>query len=165
MSYSDQNICVHCGMCCDGTLFNHAKIEKGERIETNYSFEIILDEKRSFKQPCPYLSNKTCVIYDERPYSICETFSCKLLSQVRGEKIVFSDAIKIIGDTMALRRKVVLQLQAHYPENTGNSLSCQMKEFKAHFSDKMSDVDFRKKFGQLLLDYFILKKKIAETFI
>ena len=37
------NICLHCNLCCDGTLFNHANIKENEQIATGYSFEILLN--------------------------------------------------------------------------------------------------------------------------
>jgi|GEM_PF-6212842 len=42
MSDSHQNICISCGFCCDGTLFNHAKIKENEPLETGYSFETFI---------------------------------------------------------------------------------------------------------------------------
>lgn len=164
MANGNQNICIHCGLCCDGTLFNHAKIKENESIETNYSFEIILDEKRAFRQPCPHYKDNVCNIYTERPYIVCESFQCKLLRALRTEKISFIDAMKIIDDVITLKTKIELHLLELYPENTGDTLPVKMEEFKAHFAKTMSDVEFRKKYGRILLDFFVLNKILNESF-
>ena len=164
MTNGNQNICIHCGLCCDGTLFNHANIKESETIASAYSFEIIEKEKRAFKLPCAYLKETVCSIYMERPYIVCETFQCKLLRALRTDKTSFVDAMKIIDDTIALKTKIESQLLEHYPESTGDRLPSKMKEFNSHFTGTMSDVEFRRKYGIILLDFFMLKKKLNESF-
>ena len=67
------------GLCCDGTLFNHANIKEHEQIASGFEFEIIERKKRAFKLACSYLNGKVCFIYQERPYTICEAFQFKLI--------------------------------------------------------------------------------------
>lgn len=160
----NQNICIHCGFCCDGTLFNHANIKANEPIAPSFVFEITPGEKRAFKQPCPYYRNAICFIYETRPYSVCESFRCKLLRKVISENVSYTDAIKIINGVIALKTKIELQILEHHPENMGDSIHNKMKEFEAYFAETMNDVEFRKKFGHLLLDFFILKKKLSDSF-
>ena len=164
MTNDNQNICIHCGLCCDGTLFNHAKIKENEPSLTGYSFEIIEREKRAFKLPCAYLKETVCSIYLERPYSVCESFRCKLLRSVISENVSNTDAMKIIDDTIALKTKIELQLLEHHPENTGDTLPVKMEEFKAHFAGDMSDVEFRRKYGKIILNFFMLNKILNESF-
>ena len=164
MNDNYQNICIHCGFCCDGTLFNHANIKESESIAPGYDFEIIPEEKRGFKQPCPYYNNNLCTIYDHRPYSVCESFRCKLLRSVISENVSYTDAVKIINELIGLKTKIELQILESHPENTGDSLPRKMKEFEAHFTETMGDVEFRTKFGHLLLDFFILRKKLSGSF-
>jgi Fe-S-cluster containining protein len=164
MNGDHQNICIHCGLCCDGTLFNHARIKENEPLETGYSFQTFIKKQRSFKLPCSYLKDTTCSIYNQRPYAVCESFRCKLLRSVISENVSYTDAIKIINEVTALKTKIELQILEHHPENTGDSISNRMKEFEAHFAETMNDVEFRKEFGHLLLDFFILKKKLSDSF-
>ena len=37
----ENNICVKCGLCCDGTLFNWASIEPDEIVDELFQAEII----------------------------------------------------------------------------------------------------------------------------
>jgi Fe-S-cluster containining protein len=151
-------------MCCDGTLFNHANIKENEPSVTGYSFEIIENVKRTFKLPCAYLKETVCSIYKERPYDICESFQCKLLISLRTEKKSFVDAMKIINETITLKTKIESQLLEYHPENTGDRLPSKMKEFNAHFAGTMSDVEFRRKYGKILLDFFMLNKILNDSF-
>jgi len=54
----EQQICLKCGLCCDGTMFVQAIPQKGEKgnlpekIEKNYKKDT---EGEYFKLPCPYL--------------------------------------------------------------------------------------------------------------
>ena len=134
MNDINQNICIHCGFCCDGTLFNHAKIKANEPIAAGFVFEIIPGQKRAFKQPCPYYRNNICFIYKTRPYVVCESFRCKLLRSVISETVSYTDAIKIIDEVIALKTKIEQQILENHPENTGDSLPQKMKEFEAHFA-------------------------------
>ena len=164
MSNINQNICILCGFCCDGTLFNHARIKENELVKTGYAFEILIKENPAFRLPCPYLKNRVCSIYNQRPYAVCESFRCKLLRSVISENISYSEAIKIINDVVALKTKIEAQILENQLENAGDSLPLKMKEFEAHFAETMSDVEFRKNFGHILLDFFILKKKLSASF-
>jgi len=73
-------------------------------------------------------------------------------------------AIKIINEVLALKTKIELQILEYHPENSGDSIPCKMKEFEAHFTEGMGDAEFRKQFGHLLLDFFILRKKLSGSF-
>ena len=41
---TNQNICIRCGLCCDGTLFKKAYIEEEEIITSSFLFDIDIDE-------------------------------------------------------------------------------------------------------------------------
>jgi uncharacterized protein len=164
MINNSQNICIHCGFCCDGTLFNHAYIKEYEPIAKEYLFEIIEEEKRAFKQPCPYFTNSTCAIYAERPYAVCDSFECKLLKGFRTGNISFDSAMKIIVDVFTLKTKIEHQLLEYHPTNKGDSLSAKMKEFNFCFQGIMSEVEYRKKYGELLLNFFVLNTILRNKF-
>ena len=127
-------------------------------------FRGALKKQRAFKLPCIYLKDEVCSIYDHRPYAVCESFRCKLLRSVISENVSYTDAIKIINEVIALKAKIESQILEHHPENKGDSLPRKMKEFNLHFAETMNDVEFRKKLGHILLDFFILKKKLSDSF-
>ncbi len=165
MNPDHQNICIQCGLCCDGTLFHHARIQANEPLETEYSFETIVRRKPAFRLPCNYLKDKVCSIYDRRPYSICANFQCKLLRAVRSGNTTPAGALKIINEVIDMKTNIESQILEHHPENTGDSLPRKLKEFQLHFAHTMSEVETRRKFGQLFLSYFMLKKKLSDSFM
>ncbi len=158
------NICLHCNLCCDGTLFNRAYIKENEQIAAGYSFEILENEKRAFKQPCPYLMENVCSIYTERPYSVCEAFQCKLLRALSAKEITFDNALKVANNTLALKEKIELQLMEQYPENLGDSYRCKIENFNKQHAEAKDGVAFRKKYGEILLNIFIMNKILNESF-
>lgn len=164
MNPDHQNICIQCGLCCDGTLFNHARIQESEPLETGYSFETFVRRRPGFRLPCTYLKNRVCSIYDQRPYSICASFRCKLLRAVNSGNVKYADALKTINEVIALKTRIESQILEHHPENKGDSLPRKLKQFKLHFADAMNDVEIRKKFGYIFLSYFILNMKLSTSF-
>jgi hypothetical protein len=77
-------VCLQCGMCCDGTLFNIAPLEAGEdaaaRALGMTVSEATSDGKRSsaFGLPCHLHQEGRCTIYGQWRPRICHTYSCRL---------------------------------------------------------------------------------------
>ena len=72
--------------------------------------------------------------------------------------------MKIIDGVTVLKTKIENQLLVHHPENLGVTLPAKMKEFNAHFKETMSAIEFRKKYGKLVLDYYILNEILDKKF-
>jgi hypothetical protein len=72
--------------------------------------------------------------------------------------------MKIIDQVTELKSKIEQQLLEYHPENKGDSIIDKMKEFNACFKETMSGEEFRKKFGNMVLDYFILNKVLNNKF-
>jgi len=159
-----QTLCTSCGLCCDGSLFGRARINKNESLITDYIFTIEQNDPQGFRLPCSYLREKCCTIYEERPYKVCESFKCKLIKAYLAEKITFADAADKINKVLTLKSNVELQIMSLHPKNKGNSIHHKMGEFSTYFSERMSELEFRKEFGRILLDYRILKMQLQMTF-
>ena len=64
----EQDICVTCGFCCDGTLFAHALLNPGEKGSLPERIEesvFSLDDRDYFHLPCRYFAGR-CTIYDRQ---------------------------------------------------------------------------------------------------
>ena len=72
--------------------------------------------------------------------------------------------MKIIDDVTVLKANIEKQLYEYHPDNTACSLPVKMKEFNAHFRGTMSEIEFRKKYGKLVLDYYILNEILDKKF-
>ncbi len=76
------DICVACGMCCDGTLFGKANLSN-EQFNDDYENVLkardlnmnVFEEngKYFFKQPC-HLFNTCCTVYNQVRPRVCGTY-------------------------------------------------------------------------------------------
>jgi hypothetical protein len=105
---SEQEICIKCGICCDGTLFNYAVLKKGEKeflpklLKKKY---ILTETGEAFKLPCPYFDKK-CTIYDKEKPHVCSSFRCQLLKNLSKGKIDKVDAEQVVKNAMKLRSEI-----------------------------------------------------------
>lgn len=89
------NICLSCGMCCDGTLIGFVQLDQKEVPALRAIMEIEEENNENiFFQPCDKYCNG-CTIYAERPES-CVKFKCGLLENLEQKKLTFDSAINII---------------------------------------------------------------------
>jgi hypothetical protein len=107
----EQEICVSCGFCCDGTLFLHAHLNSGERghlpekIESDSFSE---GDKDYFRLPCNYFSGK-CTIYDNKRADICSSYRCQLLNDFAERKITLPEALEVVREAMKMRTGIFEQ--------------------------------------------------------
>ena len=69
-----EDLCLSCGLCCDGSLFWAVPLGEGDTAPAP------LDADGYLRQPCPCF-NGACTIYKDRPAG-CRDFTCHLLDAV-----------------------------------------------------------------------------------
>ena len=69
-----EDLCLSCGLCCDGSLFWAVPLGEGETVPAP------LDADGHLRQPCPCF-NGACTIYQDRPAG-CRDFTCHVLDAV-----------------------------------------------------------------------------------
>lgn len=90
-----ENICLACGICCDGTLIGFVQLEREEFAAQRDVLDIEeSDEIGFFLQPCKKFCN-ACTIYEKRPKQ-CAKFECQLLQSVDKKKLTFDHAVDIV---------------------------------------------------------------------
>jgi Fe-S-cluster containining protein len=102
-------LCVACGICCDGILFSSVTItdpSEAERVRAHRIPVHVVDERHFFDQPCSALGDKGCSIYTERPL-LCHAYRCLLLKQVDAGTMALADALRIVED--ARKREVEIR--------------------------------------------------------
>ncbi len=106
---AEQEICVQCGLCCDGTLFMYAQLQPGERgnlpekIEQKYRK---IGETEQFLLPCQYFDGK-CTIYDQKRAVVCSAFRCQLLRDFSKGRISKNDADKTVLNALKFRDEIL----------------------------------------------------------
>ena len=117
------NICLPCGLCCDGTLIGHVQLEREELPDLKKIMDIE-DEGGNgfFLQPCKKFCDK-CTIYSSRPKQ-CDHFNCELLNAVNKKELDFDSALSSIN--------LVKKTKKAIEDNVAN-LNIQLKSESFHF--------------------------------
>lgn len=170
----EQKICVKCGFCCNGTLFEKAHLDFNEKgnlpklIQQNYFQE---NNAERFKLPCPYFNQK-CTIYDKTKPKVCSSFRCQLLKSFADNKISQEDATKIVNNT----KELLNELQKLYFTVSGDTSAIPFRDLLKYL-DKIQksapkgeslNTDFEfliarsNIFESLLLKYFKSEKDFNE---
>ena len=99
------NLCLSCGLCCDGTLIGFVKLDPNEisKIKEVKNIEEV-NGNGFFLQPCSDYCDG-CTIYAQRPKQ-CASFKCGLLTSVEQKKLDFNSAIEIIN-SVKLKKEVI----------------------------------------------------------
>jgi Fe-S-cluster containining protein len=90
---SSSDLCVSCGICCDGPLFDQAEVFAAEEARVRL-LGFPIDErggKTYFPLPCGYLCGAVCRIYEQRP-TTCRTYKCTTLSAIEAGEIDRAEA-------------------------------------------------------------------------
>jgi Fe-S-cluster containining protein len=100
------NLCLSCGLCCDGTLIGFVRLDHDEMPALKKIMEIE-DEggEGFFLHPCDKYCDG-CTIYSERPKQ-CASFNCGLLKSVEQKELEFDTAL----DTIALVKEKKIALE------------------------------------------------------
>lgn len=101
-------LCVGCGMCCNGVLYKQAKVTPGEEERMAAAGLELVDDggRRFFGQPCRHSSEGRCMIYETR-FRICNTFECALLRRVNAGELGLAEAKEKVAEVQALLARVV----------------------------------------------------------
>ena len=99
---SGEKLCRACGLCCDGTLFDLVKLERGDDAAKLRALGLPVSTSRGkspvarFPQPCVALcADRTCRVYRERPWQ-CRSFECKLLTELQARRVTFAAALPLV---------------------------------------------------------------------
>ena len=95
-----EDLCLACGLCCDGTLFDLVKLEATDDARTLKALGLPVTVSRGknpvarFPQPCSALcENRTCRLYKDRPWQ-CRVFECGVFKEAKAGKIGIPAALK-----------------------------------------------------------------------
>ena len=124
MPTDGQNLCLGCGLCCDGTLFTHAPVGAAEPVEVFRAAGLRITPDRGgegrceLPLPCLRFENGRCQTYGCRP-AICSSYRCRLLRRVEAGKMTLHEAKEIVQSAREKRRRLRPLLDRHFPELAG----------------------------------------------
>ena len=91
---SSSDLCVSCGICCDGALFDQGPVHPHEEARArSLGFTIAEreDGRRYFLIPCGNLCGSVCQVYDQR-LTTCRTYKCTTLQALEHGEIDRAEA-------------------------------------------------------------------------
>lgn len=116
------SLCLSCGLCCDGTMFENVELQPGEAARLEGRVELSAD-RTLLRQGCRALNGCKCGVYEDRPQK-CRAFSCYALSSLEAGNITEEDAREGIAEVMR-RREAVAKLMGD--ENPRRALAAARK--------------------------------------
>ncbi len=109
---SSQELCLACGLCCDGTLFDGVQLETGDDAKHLKALGLPVTVSRGrqpiarFAQPCAALcENRTCKLYTDRPRQ-CRTFECGVFKKTRTGEMETTTALRHIAKARRQAEKI-----------------------------------------------------------
>ena len=162
------NICIECGLCCDGSMFNKARMDKQDDpafLKQMGVESFTVDDKPFFQLPCRAQKGKRCSLYhDERRFKVCRTFNCKLLKQYLSAEISSPAALDIIMEVRMRRERIkAFSEMLHADLNVCDpSIISFLREL--YRSGKVEDPAFRRSYGKQVLDCYIFRELLRQRF-
>lgn len=97
---SEERLCLSCGLCCDGTLFDNVQLGPTDDPQQLKALGLPVSVSRSqtpithFRQPCTALcADRTCLVYANRPRQ-CRTFECGVFRDALAGRIAVDTALR-----------------------------------------------------------------------
>jgi uncharacterized protein len=107
-----EQLCLACGLCCDGALFDHVRLGSDEAPKKMKALGLPVTVSRSepsivrFPQPCSALcADRTCRLYADRPAQ-CRTFECGVYKAAQAGAITFPNALRTVKQARQLADRI-----------------------------------------------------------
>ncbi len=147
-----QSLCLSCGMCCDGTIFDTVPIKSEDFLPPLESAGIKIEKRKKeffFNQPCTAFRQNCCQIYADRPTN-CREYRCKLLRKYERGEISQTDALQQISRARKLKKMLEEEFALIFPESEYLSLSAAKKLLPEN-DEMIADPILLKKWGKAML--------------
>ncbi|MBC5774602.1 YkgJ family cysteine cluster protein [Pontibacter sp. KCTC 32443] len=157
------NICLACGLCCDGTLIGFVQLSHEELPAIRELMEI--EEASSdgvFIQPCKKYCDG-CTIYSDRPKQ-CASYNCELLESVLRKELDYTSAIEIV-DVAKQRKSAIEEKLALLPiKLQSQSFYFKMAELKKLYQNNQHELASTQDFKDLIADIKQLDDLLSKEF-
>jgi Fe-S-cluster containining protein len=167
-----QQLCLHCGLCCNGVLFKDVELQPGDDAKRLAMLGIPLVKRKSeiknpkakFSQPCAALcADNCCRIYAERP-ARCREFECALFKSVAAGETQVPAALRTIRTTLKRAAKVRELLQVLGDADEALALSLRFKRTRRRMESAEIDDATAETYAELTLAVHDLNLLLAQKF-
>jgi Fe-S-cluster containining protein len=171
-----EDLCLACGICCDGTLFADVKLQAGD--DSGYlravGLPIVVPNAGpgrpsaqgslgKFAQPCRAFQGCQCRIYEDRPKH-CRDFECVLLKSVKSGKTEGAAAFNIIRVARERAQKVERLLLELGDQHENLALSQRFRRTMKRLERSKLDEETADRYGRLTLAVHDLNVLLSRAF-
>ncbi len=150
-----QDLCLTCGLCCDGTLFRGVEIDLEREGPTFVAIGAVIEQeptKTRAVQPCVAFESCACTIYPNRPRA-CQTYQCQLLKHCLTGEVSWEKAREIVASAVGLRDGIAAEVASHPGYVPGTRLVDHFRRLNGTDEAKRDRPAFIRKYGRVLLDF------------
>ncbi len=162
-------LCLACGLCCDGTLFDLVKLESGDNAAKLRALGLPVKTSRGknpvdrFPQPCVALgADCKCRVYADRPWQ-CRNFECGVLKDAKAGRIPFANALRQVTQARRRANKVRQLLRALGDTDEFRGLGERVHRTSERI-EASDDLAAKAKFADLSLAVHQLKLQTLDKF-
>jgi hypothetical protein len=179
---ASNDLCLECGLCCNGVIFADVRLESGDDagllrslglpvISANASLRPGVGEpnrkskisRPRFQQPCAALDGCRCRIYADRP-KYCREFECLLLKKVQAGLVETAAARRVIRATLRRAEEVKRLLRKLGDADEQSALSLRFRRMKQRMESGIPDAENAEMFSRLTLAVHGLNLRLGDAF-
>lgn len=160
-----EQLCLACGLCCNGVLFKDVELQPGDDAEKLKSLGLPLRNRHSkFPQPCAALcGDNRCRIYAERP-ARCRQFECALFKSVASRKMPVAAALRTIRIARQRAERVLTLLRSLGDTDEHVALNLRFKRLRRRIESAPLDDEPAQRYADLTLAVQDLNLVLAQSF-
>jgi len=167
-----QQLCLACGLCCNGVLFKDVELQPGDDASRLSSLGLpvrnpqsaIRNPQSKFPQPCAALcGDNRCRIYAERP-ARCRQFECALFKSVAAGQTPVAVALRTIRIAWQRAERVRTLLRALGDTDEQVALSLRFKRLRRRMESAPPDESTAESYADLTLAVQDLNLLLAQSF-
>lgn len=163
-------LCVACGLCCDGTLFDLVKLEASDDRSKLKALGLPVKISRGavpvarFPQPCAALcEDRRCRLYADRPWQ-CRVFECGVLKDAKAGRISVAVALRLIKQVRRRADKARRLLRELGDTEEHRSLGERFHRMSERLESGNTDAAANSMFADLSLEIHHLKLQTLDKF-
>lgn len=158
-----EQLCLACGLCCDGTLFDNVRLEPGDDAKHLKSLGLPVTVSRGrapvarFNQPCAALcADRTCRAYADRPKQ-CRTYECMIFQRMQSGELAHAKALRTVTSARRQANHVRRLLWALGDTDEQRSLGERFFRMQCRMEEEPADAATLATFADLSLAVHRLK--------
>ena len=152
---SGEKLCLACGLCCDGTLFDNVQLGAGDDAKKLKALGLPVAVTRGrtaitfFRQPCVALcADRTCRVYADRPGQ-CRAFECGVFKDAEAGRIPEAAALRQVKQARRKADKIRSLLRELGDTDETRSLGDRFRRTQRRMEAGGGDAEAGAKFAEL----------------